>query len=83
MTLTATKEEQKHKRVIYGIGNKFLYKVYGNYKIPTICWECKNAVPNKEGTRGCSWSRKDEQKSVNGSVMVGNCVYECPEFIAD
>jgi hypothetical protein len=22
----------------------------------TLCWHCKNAVPNRYGTRGCSWS---------------------------
>lgn len=27
-------------------------------KNATICWRCLNAVPNKAGTRGCSWSRK-------------------------
>ena len=26
----------------------------------TICWECANAVPNIDGTRGCSWSRDFE-----------------------
>ena len=24
----------------------------------SICWECENAVPNKEGTKGCSWSEE-------------------------
>lgn len=24
---------------------------------PTLCWNCRNAVPDREGTRGCSWSR--------------------------
>ena len=23
----------------------------------TLCWRCKNAVPNMEKTCGCSWSR--------------------------
>lgn len=22
----------------------------------TLCWECKNSVPNVEKLRGCSWS---------------------------
>lgn len=24
----------------------------------SICWYCENAVPSKDGTRGCSWSSK-------------------------
>ena len=32
----------------------------------TICWACANAVPDEEGTRGCSWSR--EGKPVEGWV---------------
>ena len=23
----------------------------------SLCWWCENCVPNKEGTKGCSWSR--------------------------
>lgn len=23
----------------------------------TICWQCENAVPDRDGTKGCSWSR--------------------------
>lgn len=26
----------------------------------TLCWSCKNAVPDMEGKHGCSWSRKFE-----------------------
>ena len=26
--------------------------------VETLCWSCKNAVPNLEQTRGCSWSRE-------------------------
>ena len=25
---------------------------------PTLCWKCKNAVPDRDGEGGCSWSRK-------------------------
>ena len=32
----------------------------------TICWACANAVPDEEGTRGCSWSR--EGRPVEGWV---------------
>lgn len=23
----------------------------------TLCWRCANAVPDRDGTRGCTWSR--------------------------
>ena len=25
----------------------------------TLCWHCRNAVPNPETGAGCSWSRKE------------------------
>lgn len=28
----------------------------GRKSLDTICWECKNAVPNFEKLQGCSWS---------------------------
>lgn len=83
LTMTPKEELAWHKRIIYGRGNPFLYKLYGWYKRTPICWNCQNAVPNREGTRGCSWSFKGIQKPVEGSIMAGNCVYKCPEFISD
>lgn len=62
-----------------------------NYK-KTICWDCANAVPNLDGTRGCRWSR--EGKPVDGwdaervdlkvfhnRFIESYYVRECPEFI--
>lgn len=48
----------------------------------TLCWDCQNAVPNKEGTRGCSWSRN--LVPVDGIITneKGKITY-CPEFIPD
>lgn len=34
------------------------------YQYPSLCWKCANAVPNFEGTRGCSWST--DYKPVEG-----------------
>lgn len=31
----------------------------GKFDAPTICWECWNAVPDKD-SRGCNWSRNLE-----------------------
>lgn len=53
-------------------------------KIEQLCWNCKNAVPDMEGTKGCSWSRN--------LIPVPDCVYEkgekgesyivqCPLFV--
>lgn len=64
----------------------------------TLCWRCANAVPNRAGTRGCSWSKKfipvegwdaEEVKiqthnRANGSNNVQSfIVRKCPEFIPD
>lgn len=62
-------------------------------KEATLCWGCRNAVP--EGRYGCNWSRR--LKPVSGWHAVPNKVYrgaevgdiiswnvrECPEFIPD
>lgn len=47
----------------------------------TLCWSCKNAVPDKRF--GCSWSER--LVPVYGSVMKPGtyCVISCPEYIAD
>lgn len=62
----------------------------------TICWDCRNAVP--EGKYGCSWSRKlipvegwvaeptvKMSYKVNGYKRIVNsyCVMGCPLFIPD
>lgn len=63
----------------------------------TLCWGCQHAVPNYDGTRGCSWSR--EGKPVEGWTAepskikhsdasgIGYCrsyhVISCPQFLAD
>lgn len=26
----------------------------------SLCWKCANAVPSRDGKRGCSWSRNFE-----------------------
>lgn len=61
----------------------------------TLCWSCQHAVPNYDGTRGCSWSR--EGKPVEGwdadpTVIRGYRytddarsyhVKACPQFLED
>lgn len=62
----------------------------------TLCWKCANAVPNREGTRGCSWSKEfkpvegwDAEKTVLftgywNSKRFGTDSYivkSCPEFV--
>ena len=60
----------------------------------TLCWKCANAVPNRDGTRGCSWSRKlipvdgwtaikTRKKSKDKYVMCSYEVLDCPEFVSD
>lgn len=59
----------------------------------TLCWKCKNAVPNIKRGTGCNWSR--EFKAVEGwkvheVIQYENCkskenrdsyiVLICPEF---
>lgn len=60
----------------------------------TLCWSCANAVPDKYGKRGCSWSRSfepvkgwDAQETRlyggDGSkrFQKSYCVRQCPEFV--
>lgn len=63
----------------------------------TLCWSCANAVPDRDGERGCSWSR--EGKPVEGwtatrrDIRVGATengkkaesyqVSKCPQFVRD
>lgn len=56
----------------------------------TLCWTCLNAVPNYEGTIGCSWS--EELKPVEGWKAKktksrygkpGYLVIECPQYVYD
>lgn len=62
--------------------------------LPTesLCWCCKNAVPDKEGTRGCSWSlnkqpvkgwkveASSEYHMADGRVAISYKVSRCPKF---
>ena len=61
-------------------------------KNQTICWECVNAVPSADGSRGCNWSRKLEpvagwnatqyERSNNESKpYITWCVHSCPEYV--
>lgn len=68
----------------------------GVRQIPTLCWGCKNAVPNAAGTKGCSWSRRFEPvygwdakptvlqwshgKNAGDASFI---VRKCPEFVGD
>lgn len=58
----------------------------------TLCWRCKNSVPDKWGERGCSWSRnrmpvdgwtaeKRQLKVAHGQEMVSYNVRACPMFV--
>lgn len=64
----------------------------------SICWNCKNSVPN--GKYGCSWSRcfkpvigwkaidapiiiNDYSKNLKERKVKSYCVCECPQFIMD
>lgn len=59
----------------------------------SICWSCKNAVPDRKG-RGCAWSRgfipvkgwQAERKLVKncvGEFYETYAVTECPEYEED
>ena len=66
-------------------------------KTMTICWGCRNAVPDAEGKRGCSWSRKLEPvegwQAVESTVVrydgghrreiMSALVLECPQYKPD
>lgn len=63
----------------------------------TLCWRCANAVPDREGTRGCSWSREGKLvegwKAARRDIRVGATesgkkaesyrVRKCPQFRQD
>lgn len=61
----------------------------------TLCWKCQNAVPSRDGKRGCSWSRKGnipvegwtaeptEKIETGGRICRSFLVKNCPEFIPD
>lgn len=68
------------------------------WKPPSKCIDCQNAVPTRDGRRGCSWSRgfvpvkgwnaeKKESKRYSRGVLIRTeesyLVIDCPEFIAD
>ena len=58
----------------------------------SLCWECKNAVPDAYGERGCSWSRHrlpvdgweatpTKLKVASKMTVLSYHVKECPEFV--
>lgn len=59
----------------------------------TLCWTCENAVPSRDGSRGCSWSRGLQPvprwtslcrfMQINKRIDVYYEVLECPEYIRD
>jgi len=66
----------------------------GTMSSKTICWECANAVPDRAGARGCSWSRRFEPvkgwKAIRKELRFNDgrgasanesyIVLECPQF---
>lgn len=62
-----------------------------------LCWFCQNAIPTRDGRRGCSWSTKfepvpgwDAEETVlyqeaNGRQMALNSyrIISCPQFVED
>lgn len=57
----------------------------------SLCWECKNAVPDAYGQRGCSWSRhrlpvdgweaKETSLKIMQEVRIKSYVVrKCPKF---
>ena len=75
---------------------KYNFCNLANYK-DTLCWHCANAVPNREKTRGCSWSRKfipvEGWTAARTDIYCQNrrgrpyaesyIVKSCPEFVSD
>lgn len=60
----------------------------------TLCWRCRNAVPDPDGRQGCSWSRDFEPvKGWTAVPQLLKCpdkddaetfhVVSCPEFVPD
>ncbi len=47
----------------------------------TLCWKCQNSVPKRN--RGCAWSKSGGKMPVDGSIMDGGTVVECPEYLPD
>lgn len=58
----------------------------------TLCWRCKNSVPDRYGERGCPWSRKRQPvegwtaqerrlKVSNHLTVTSYNVRECPLFV--
>ena len=63
-----------------------------DYERDTLCWYCKNAVPNRDRTVGCSWSIESKpvkgwtaRKCKKADIKCGYSyhVYDCPEFVRD
>ena len=63
----------------------------------TLCWRCDNAVPDRDGERGCDWSREGKPvegwKATRRDIRVGTTgggkksesyrVKKCPQFRPD
>lgn len=58
----------------------------------TLCWACRNAVPDRRGEKGCNWSRKKkpvdgweatptECRVTRGLTVPSFHVKSCPEFV--
>ena len=39
----------------------------------TLCWRCKNSVPDRYGERGCPWSRKSHSNKLQCAGMPAVC----------
>lgn len=50
----------------------------------TLCWGCANAIPNRDGTMGCNWSRFFEPvegwDTLSAPGDTSLTVLRCPEF---
>ena len=57
----------------------------------TLCWRCKNSVPDVYGRRGCNWSRyklpvegwtakETRLRTLPDTYVTSYHVYSCPEF---
>jgi hypothetical protein len=61
-------------------------------KNDSLCWCCENAVPDKDGKRGCEWSRYKQPvegwevsqvarvQDAKGRLVPSYTVARCPKF---
>ena len=68
------------------------FKSHLKYHTASLCWACKNAVPNPETGAGCSWSERfipvegwdAAERNLFGqhdSEVISYHVIACPEFV--